>query len=100
MKNPFANKSKLDEMQMQKLLTVNYRGFWGVWVAQLVQPAPRNVAPAAYPALVQVLQQGARLATRAGLYSPFQRRVSPSRREKSLDLLYRVHGLRSSKSFA
>ncbi len=36
MKNPFAIKSQLDEMQMQKLLNVNYRGFWGVWGALLV----------------------------------------------------------------
>ena len=36
MKNPFQMENKLDEMQTQKLLTINSRGFWGAWAALLV----------------------------------------------------------------
>ena len=36
MKNPFHMQNKLDEMQTQKLLAINSRGFWGAWAALLM----------------------------------------------------------------
>ena len=36
MKSPFHMENKLDEMQTQKLLTINNRGFWGTWTALLI----------------------------------------------------------------
>lgn len=36
MKNPFHMENKLDEMQTQKMLTINNRGFWGTWTALLI----------------------------------------------------------------
>lgn len=36
MKFLFDKKSKLDEMQTQKLLAINSRGFWGTWAALLI----------------------------------------------------------------
>lgn len=44
MKNPFRMQNKLDEMQTQKLLTINSRGFWGTWTALLIAIIVQEVA--------------------------------------------------------
>lgn len=53
MKNPFHMQNKLDEMQTQKLLTINSRGFWGTWMALLIAivvQAVSDVPPEQYMA--------------------------------------------------
>ena len=44
MKNPFHMQNKLDEMQTQKLLAINSRGFWGTWAALLIAIIVQAVA--------------------------------------------------------
>lgn len=44
MKNPFHIQNKLDEMQTQRLLTINNRGFWGTWTALLIAVIVQAVA--------------------------------------------------------
>lgn len=44
MKNPFHIQNKLDEMQTQKMLTINNRGFWGTWTALLIAIAVQAAA--------------------------------------------------------
>lgn len=44
MKNPFHMQNKLDEMQTQKLLAINSRGFWGAWAALLIAIIAQAVA--------------------------------------------------------
>lgn len=44
MKNPFHMQNKLDEMQTQKLLAINSRGFWGAWAALLIAIIVQAVA--------------------------------------------------------
>lgn len=44
MKNPFHIQNKLDEMQTQKMLTINNRGFWGTWTALLIAIVVQSAA--------------------------------------------------------
>ena len=89
MKNPFHMENKLDEMQTQKLLTINNRGFWGTWtallIAILVQSAldtPREQYMAEWIIFMLMCAYGLFEYLRNGIWTSFD--VKPNARTNAL----------------
>ena len=89
MKNPFHIKNKLDEMQTQKLLTINNRGFWGTWTALLlaiIVQAVADVPPQQYMAewiiFMLMCVYGLEEYLRNGIWTSFD--VNPNARTNAL----------------